>query len=124
MLTHGNSQNDPLFFLNTTCLKSKTILENLHSDPHINCINLHTHLYSLFTTSNYGISLGVYKLMNGQRKLISHTYTDTYPYTHICTHIYPYTQTHTHSSILSSHREELNYVLFRKMNCTGDHHAK
>ena len=65
MLTHGNSQNDPLFFLNTTCLKSKTILENLDSDPHINCINLHTHLHGLFTTSNYGISLGVYKLVNG-----------------------------------------------------------
>lgn len=60
MLTHGNSQNDP----STTCLKSKAILENLHFNSHINCINLHTHLYSLFT-SNYGISLGVYKLMNG-----------------------------------------------------------
>lgn len=99
MLTHGNSQNDPLFFLNTTCLKSKTILENLHSDPHINCINLHTHLYSLFTTSNYGISLGVYKLMNGQRKLISHTHTQTHTRIHIYAHTYTHIRKLTHTVV-------------------------
>jgi hypothetical protein len=31
---------------------------------------------------------------------------------------------HVHSGVLFSHKEELNYVICRKMDGTGDHYAE